>query len=378
MKSVAVLGAGNGGCAIAVDLCRRGIDVRLSSRSEGRLAPLQECGGIEYTGALGEGFVPIHMISTNVGDVIEGVDLIVISTPTNAHAWYAEALKPYLRDGQTIMLNPGHTGGGLAFVHSLRRTGFDKAIRTGETITLTHGSRMIGPAMVRIFLVMSNVMLAAFPGKYIDSLLPQIREIFPSVIKATNVLETALLNLNAIEHPPGMLLNAGWIESTGGNFRFYSEGITPAVGRVIQALDDERLAVIREFKLKTSMYLAEMSFVEYFFQIGLTSQAARASGDVYQALQESEPNRPVKAPDSLKHRYMDEDVGFGLVPMYCLGQLVGVDMPATRAVIELSSLMRGVDYWNQGRTLSNMGLDAVPLNNLNSFLENGNVPNAHD
>ena len=378
MKTVAVLGAGNGGCAIAVDLCRRGIDVRLYSRSEGRLAPLQERGGLAYTGALGEGFVPVHTISTDIGHVVKGVDLIVISTPTNAHAWYAEVLRPYLRDGQTIMLNPGHTGGGLAFLHSLRRAGFDKAIKTCETITLTHGSRMVGPATVRIFLVMTEVLLAAFPGKHIDSLLPQIQKVFPSAIKATNVLQTGLLNLNAIEHPPGMLLNAGWIEFTGGNFRFYSQGITPAVGRLIQALDNERLLLIREFKRQTSVCLTEMSFVDYFFQIGLTSQAARESGDVYQALQESEPNRLVKAPDSLKHRYLDEDVGFGLVPMHCLGQLVGVDMPATRAVIELSSLISGVDYWNQGRTLSSMGLDTVPLNSLNSFLENGNVPNAND
>jgi len=376
IKSVAVLGAGSGGCAIVAELHKRGIEVRLFSRSQHRLAPLRKNGGLAYTGACGEGFAPIHTITANIQEAVDGVDLIIISTPTNAHTWFAEALKPHFQDGQTVMLNPGHTGGGLAFIHALRAAGFNGVVDVCETITLTHGARMVAPATVRVFLVMENVMFAAFPGRHTDSLLPQVQELFPGLIRATNVLETALLNLNALEHPPGMLLNAGWVEFTGGNFCFYSEGITPAVGRLIQALDDERLAVVREFKRKAGIYLAEMSFIEYFFQIGLTSEAARKSGDVYQALQDSEPNRLVRAPASLKHRYMDEDVGFGLVPMYYLGQLVGISMPVTYAVIKLSSLIRGVDYLNQGRSLSSMGLDTVPLDKLKAFLEGGYVANS--
>lgn len=72
---------------------------------------------------------------------------------------------------------------------------------------------------------------------------------------------------------------------------------------------------------------------------------------------------------------MDEDVGFGLVPMYYLGKLVGINMPVTYAVIKLSSLIRGVDYLSQGRSLSSMGLDKVPLDRLKAFLENGYVAN---
>ena len=44
-------------------------------------------------------------------------------------------------------------------------------------------------------------------------------------------------------HPPGVLLNAGRIERSRGEFYFYDEGVTPGVVDAIMALDAERRAV---------------------------------------------------------------------------------------------------------------------------------------
>ena len=44
-------------------------------------------------------------------------------------------------------------------------------------------------------------------------------------------------------HPAVTLLNAGLIERTGGAFLFYEEGVTESVGRAIEAVDRERLAI---------------------------------------------------------------------------------------------------------------------------------------
>lgn len=370
-RRIAILGAGNGGCAAAVDLALNGFDVSLFTRSEATMRPLQERGGLEYTGRLGDGFVPIPILTTDIDEALAGADLIVISTPTNAHQWYAELLAPRLRPEHVVMLNPGHTGGGLHFVHSLRQAGYSGEVRTCETITLAHGSRKPTPTKVNILAVMTNLRLSAFPGKYIDELAPLIRQAFPNVVPAANVLETGLTNLNAMEHPPGMLLNTGWIEFTKGDFRFYYEGITPSVARVIQALDDERVALVRALNRQANLAMKEMSFIEYFHLAGFTSARAVEANDMYQALQDSEPNKPIKAPETLAHRYVDEDVGYGLVPIYELGRLAGVDMPATKLVIDLASLVRGVDYWKEGLTLDKMGLEGLPVSELAGFLYEG-------
>jgi len=206
---------------------------------------------------------------------------------------------------------------------------------------------------------------------------PVVKAVFPSVVPSLNVLETGLLNLNAMEHPPGMLLNAGWIEFTHGDFCFYSQGITPSVARVIQAVDDERLQVVKALNRKAGFSMKEMTFIEYFHQAGFTSLRAVQANDMYMALQDSEPNKPIKAPNSLQHRYVDEDVGFGLVPIYCFGEMAGVEMPATKLMIDLACLERGVNYWEQGLTLEKMGLKGVPANRLAEYLEEGRLASVH-
>ena len=372
-ERVAVLGAGNGGCAAAVDLTRRGFDVSLFTRSQSTIQPIKERGGLEYTGVIGDGFVPLEQITNDIEEALEGANLLVISTPTNAHSWYAQLLAPYLTEEHVVMLNPGHTGGGLHFVHSLREAGYEGEPRTCETITLAHGSRMPGPALVRILAVMTNLRLSAFPGKHIDELLPIIKRLFPNVVPAGNVLETGMTNLNAMEHPPGMLLNTGWVETMKGDFRFYFEGISPSVARVIQAMDNERVTAVRTLNQQAGLNMKEMTFIEYFHQAGFTSKRAVEANDMFLALQDSEPNKPIKAPDTMAHRYVDEDVGYGLVPIYELGRMAGVEMPVTKLMIDLASVVRGVDYWQEGLTLEKMGLETVPVERLGEFLHEGYI-----
>jgi len=49
------------------------------------------------------------------------------------------------------------------------------------------------------------------------------KELFPSLVRATHVLETTLNNGNAITHPAGSLLNVGQIEFAKGDFYLYPQ-----------------------------------------------------------------------------------------------------------------------------------------------------------
>jgi opine dehydrogenase len=194
-----------------------------------------------------------------------------------------------------------------------------------------------------------------------------VSELYPAIKPAKNVMETAFLNINAIEHPPMTLLNAGWVESTGGDFYIYYEGTSPAVGRVIDAVDGERMALAKALSVPTK------SFVEMFHAAGYTSAHAVEIGTAYQALQESPPNRYVKSPASLDHRYVHEDVGYGLVPWVELGDLVGVGTPTMDSLVGLASVMNERDYTREGLTLKKLGLTDVSPEHLNSFLWSGEV-----
>jgi opine dehydrogenase len=365
IKKIAVLGAGNGGCAAAADLTLRGYEVRLFSRSEATLIPIAKRGGIELVENGQERFAAPYFTSPHLPAVVRGADLIIIAAPSLAHEYLAKNLAACVTDGQRILLNPGHTGGSLHFANALRGAGCEADVALCETVTLTYICRMPAPARVEIYRRTANLRCAAFPGKRTAELVREIREVFPGIVPADNVLETGFANINAIMHPAGMLGNAGWIERTGGDFYYYRDGITPAIAAWIEQIDIERLEIARRAGLKA------LPFVEIFYQAGLTSAEARASGSVARAINESAPNRTIKAPPSLDHRYIKEDVGYGLVPMAEIGKIVDVKTPVMEALITLASAVHRCAYRSEGLTLDKMGLSGVTAEHLPTVLREG-------
>jgi opine dehydrogenase len=365
IKKVAILGAGNGGCAAAADLTLRGYEVRLFSRSESTLLPIIKRGGIEIIENGAARFAAPYFMSHHLPPVVNGVDLIIVAAPLVAHEYLARNLATRLSDGQRVLLNPGHTGGSLHFANLLRAGGCKAKIRLCETVTLTYICRMPAPARVEIYRRTTHLRCAAFPARDTAALVQEIKEIYPNVVAAENVLETGFCNINAIMHPAGMLGNAGWIETTGGDFYYYRQGITPAIAAWIGKVDEERLEIVRR------LGLAPVRFIDIFFQAGLTSGEARNSGSILRAINESAPNRTIKAPPRLDHRYLKEDVGFGLLPMAEIGKLMDVKTPVINALITLASVINQADYRSEGLTLDRMGLAGVTAEELPKILQDG-------
>ena len=92
---------------------------------------------------------------------------------------------------------------------------------------------------------------------------------------------------------------------------------------------------------------------------------------ISRACRESEANKAVKSPPSLRHRYVEEDVGYGLVPLAALGSLAGVETPVIDALVTLASAAVGVDFRNNGLTLERMGLAGLTPAQLKQFVQTG-------
>lgn len=362
LQRVAIMGAGNGGCAAAADLGRRGYDIRLWSRSEARLAPLREIGGVEYAGALGDGLQPIDTITTDMATAMQDADLVLIMVPTQAHEDMARAVAPHLRDEQVLMVSPGHTL--LLVPLTLKRCGIADPI-TCETGTLPYICRMDGPAKVRITQPSRHQAFAAFPGRETERLARLIEPLFPMIRPVGSVLETVFPYTNAIHHPPAFLCNAGRVESTGGDYYHYYDGITPSVGRLIDRLDSERLAVAHALGCDPA------PLPEHFLRMGYTTEAARDSGLAYEVFHQSEADRRIRAPSTLENRFFTEDVPYGLVPLSELGGLAGVATPVIDAMIEICSALMDCDFRAQGLTLDRVGLASTTPAALKSVLQEG-------
>jgi opine dehydrogenase len=353
VSHVLILGAGNGGLALTADLVRRGVDVALYNRGEAALAAVCAQGGVRYEGVLGEGFAPVSRASTDLSSLVAGAELLVVCTPATAHAFLAQRLAPLLRAGQRVVLNPGGMLGALAFVRALRAAGCREPVHVAETGTLTHICRKVDDGLVRITSVVSDLPFAALPGVLTPAFADEVRYALPTLWPFDHSLAVGFTNVNAVLHPPAMILGAAWIEASNGDFLYYHDTAVPSVARLMEALDAERLAVARAWGVEAE------PFLKLFARIGSTSKTAADQGDFRQALLDSAPNRWIKAPPSLDHRYMHEDMPFGAVPLADLGRAAGVPTPAFDAVITLASTVTGRDYHAEGRTLASLGLEGM-------------------
>jgi opine dehydrogenase len=350
MTTVAILGGGNGGFAAAAHLHSLGHRVRLYNRSPATIQAIREARGIAYSGVIGEGFAPLSLITTSVAEALADAALVMICLPAFGLEHIASELAPLLDGTQPILLNPGNTGGALALRQMLRDAGCQALPLIAETNTLTYICRKRAPGEIYISSVVRNVRFAALLASQTEAIAGLVRELYPTLRPVEHVLFTALSNVNAVLHPPGIVLSAAWIEHTGGDFRYYYGAGTPTVAQVMADLDRERLA------LGSAWDITLEPFPALFADIGSTSAEAGASGSFLRMLRESEPNKFIRAPPSLDSRYLHEDIPFGLVPMSELARARAVATPVMDALITLTSSMNRVDYRARGWTLARLGL----------------------
>lgn len=362
IREIAIIGAGNGGCAGAADLTLRGFDVRLYGRSPSTVAPIIEQGVIDITGVLGERAVPIAKVTSDAGEAVRGADLVIMMGPTHAHRAMAETIAPHLAEDQILLAAPGHTV--LLIPNALRASGC-KIGAFCETATLPYIARKRGPTAVHITQAARFLVFAAFPGGRTDELADAIKPVYPSVHPGINLLQTVFPYTNAIHHPPAILCNAGRVEATGGDYYHYYDGISPAVGRMIDALDLERRAIAASLEVEV------LPFVEQFYRAGYTTKAARDSGLAYEVFHQSEPDRWIRAPSSLDHRFLNEDVPYGLVLLSELGRLAGVETPLIDHMIHLACVATGQDFRAIGLTLERVGLGGLTRASATELLDRG-------
>jgi opine dehydrogenase len=343
----AILGAGHGGHAMAADLTLRGHVVNLYNKWQEPFDAIQELGGIQITGDVElEGLAVLNKITTNMEEAIEeDVDVIMVTVPSFAHKFMIDESIPYLRDGQVIIFNPGNFVT-LEFAKELKERGIKKDILIAETECLIYATRLIEPAKSQVVMTKGEVLLSALPAKDTDSVLKIINKAYPQFVGASNVFDTSINNVNFVVHPTVVILNASRIEQKGP-YECMVYDASPAVGKVMEAVDREKMLVADALGLDSLP--AKEIFRRYYDAKGNT---------LFETLQEAYKT-PMQSADTLKYRYVSEDVPYGLVPLASLGKSLGVSTPVIRGIIEISSAMNDTDYWLEGRTVEKMGLTGL-------------------
>ena len=327
------------------------VRVRAEVDAELEIADLQSARGITLEGAV-EGFGAVDLVTTDIAPVVRGADIIFVVVPAIAHAFMAEQCAPYLGDGQVILLNPGRTGGALEFSSVLRDLSVKADVFIAEAQTLLYTCRLSGPARVRITTIKRAVPLAAFPASDTAAVLARINPPYPQFGAAADVLETGLDNIGAVFHPSTVLLSTARIES-GAPFEFYRD-MTPGVVRFLEAIDAERVAVAHAYGVKAQ------SACEWLER----SYVGIEGSNLYERIQSNAAYRGIQAPRTLDNRYIWEDVPTGLVPIVSLGELAGVEMPASRGIVNVAGALYRRDFWKEGRNAQRLGIAGMSISEI--------------
>ncbi len=357
---IAVLGSGNGGLAVAFECAAAGHTVRLFDFPQfgEAIAAVAAQGGIHAEGDL-QGFAPIASAGHDLESALSGAELVFIVGPAYSTQPFGEACKPHLRAGQSVIICPGSCGGAIIFKQAISGEHGSGGVLVSETSTLPYAVRSTTPGRIRVFLrLRGGITLAALPSMETSRVLARVRSIFPMIDAAKNVLQTALQNGNPVIHPAVTLLNAAHIERTGGDFLFYEHGVTPAVGRLMEGVDRERIA------LGAALGLEILSDPVLGVQQGYMTQA-----DYHSGYTQAPGFAGIRAQGTLNHRYFHEDVGFGLVFVSSLARAAGISTPVTDSLIEIISVIMQRDYRRESaRSIEALGFAGLSIEEIQRLM----------
>jgi len=353
---VSILGAGAVAYGAAAFLARAGHDPLLWSPSGARTAALAAGEPLVATNAI-EGTYRVR-VARSCADAVADADVVLLALPANGHRLALEAAAPHVRPGQPIIISSHASFGALYLSKLLAERGVNAPIVAWGT-TLTTG-RQESPTAVNVSTVRQRVDVATVPARSLDAGRSLCDALFGDHFVARDgLLAIALSNLNPQNHIAIALLNLTRMER--GETWGQGENVTPAVGRLIEALDRERLAIADAFglRVKTVQEHFSLSFHVPLASVSEMNQEMHRQG------------RGGFGPKTAESRYVLEDVPFGLLPTVVLGRLAGRPATLHEAGLALFSAAYGRDFSKDNDLLPALGLERLSAADLQQLARAG-------
>jgi opine dehydrogenase len=357
MSSLTILGGGNTAFAVAANLTLRGFDVTLCELPSfaWTLEPILSTQTIRLDGIAERGAAKIARVTTDLKEALSANELALLIVPAYAHKAFAEACAPHLREGHIVVITPG-TLGTLEFARILHEAGVS-GVTLAESDTAPYVCRKVAPDAAHVWGVVSGLGVGVFPSMDSGRVEEAICDVFTvdgkngsasAVRLYTNVLECGLSAMNPVVHPAGVLMNAGRVEYSKGDFYFYEEGVTPAVCDVIYALDAERRAIGKALGFDLT------PVDEAFHAAGFGPK-----GDLWATINGSRMLTQLRAPGGVNTRWLTEDVPYGLGAWANLADQLGIETPVMDALVKLGLVVTHLDGAATGRGVAELGLGGM-------------------
>ena len=369
MNSLTVLGGGNTAFAVAANLSLRGFEVTLCEIPSfaWTLEPILPTQTIRLDGVAERGAAHIAHVTTDFKEALSANELALLIVPAYAHKPFAEACAPHLRAGQIVVITPG-TLGALEFARILQEAGVS-GVTLAESDTAPYVCRKVAPDAAHVWGVVGALGVGVFPSTESARVAEALRDVFTvdgkngsaSAVKLyRNVIECGLSAMNPVVHPAGVLMNAGRVEYSKGDFYFYEEGVTPAVCDVIYALDEERRAIGKALGFDL------LPVDEAFHAAGFGPK-----GDLWATINGSRMLTQLRAPGAVNTRWLTEDVPYGLAAWANLADRLNVETPVMDALVKLGLIVTHLDGAATGRGVKELGIAGMNRDEMLKYVTVG-------
>jgi opine dehydrogenase len=356
---VGIAGAGAIAFGAAAFLEQVGHKATLWSPSGERTRRLAAGEPLIATGAVEGSFRP--GVAGSAAELTAGADVILVALPAYGHKVVFDALAPHLSEGQTVLISSHASFGALYLSRRLAERGVTVPIVAwGTTVTSGHQP---SPVEAQVNTVRSKVDICTLPAWLSAEGLACCRALFGDrFVEREGLLAIALSNLNPQNHMGIALCNMTRMEHGEDWAQGYN--VTPNVGRLLEALDRERLAIAE------GLGLSVRTIFEHFhlsFHVPMASVSAM----------NQEMHRDGcggTGPATADSRYVTEDVPYGLLMTVKLGEMTGCPAVLHRAGVEVFSALYGRDFFAENRLLAALGIDGMRLEELQQLARDGYAP----
>ena len=302
------------------------------------------------------------LLTTDIREATDQADITMLVVPGFAHEAFMDACLPSLPRNQ-IMLNWTSYWSSLRFYPLTRRIARSDIVMAEASI-LPYMTEKTPEGNILVRAVKEQLWIAALPTKHTPIVLNIIKDLYPQAIGVENVLWTSLNNINVPFHAVTAMMNAALWEHTTGDFDFFGYGISPTVGRVAEAVDDERINVGKSLGIAT-LRLPEL-LKKVYSKYG-------ANGDTsYETLHNLKSHATWRPRVSLaNYGDVQEDVPFGLVPLASFGDQFRVPTPMIDSIIHLASVAVQKNFLEIGADVRKLGVKGMSKSRIIRYVTYG-------
>ena len=364
LPGVTVCGCGSGGMAMAADLSLMGCKVNLYEHPDFKenLDPIRENGGIALTGNTCSGktgLAKLDRITSDAEEAVKGMDLIMINVPSMAVERFVEVLAPFLKEGQILLVTTGYWAS-LRSRKMLEAKGAPGKIVFVEEHIMPYLSRKTGPAQAHIYNFKRDIRMAAWPATENRAAHEIVRKIYPQMKLSQNILENNFYPGNPSVHAQITIPKAEFFLERAREFRFYGE-VSMCASKLSDAFDRERIKVAAAFGCDVPLHHAWVNQAYGYPGANLYEIYGNVTCDHVKRWGNDSGNR----------RVLTEDLCYFFIPMEQLAEVVGVEVPVTKAMIEILGIFTDFDYRAHGITLKDLGMEHLNRDQIIDFVTHG-------